>query len=117
MSTGPFNKITEYGKSFQSTYREYPKQFWVLIFGTFIDRLGGALLFPFFTLYLTSKFGIGMTQVGFIFGMFAISSFFGSMIGGALTDRIGRKSMLLFGLVMSALSSNYQNIKILSAPS
>ena len=105
MSTGPINKITEFRKNIGGTYREYPKQFWVLIFGTFIDRLGGALLFPFFTLYLTSKFGIGMTQVGFIFGMFAISSFFGSMIGGALTDRIGRKSMLLFGLVMSAVSS------------
>jgi MFS family permease len=98
-------KITDFSSRFKSTYREYPNQFWILVFGTFIDRLGGALLFPFFTLYLTSKFGIGMTQVGLIFGMFAISSFFGSMIGGALTDRIGRKSILLFGLVMSALSS------------
>lgn len=105
MTTEPSNKITNFGQRFWSTYREYPNQFWVLVFGTFIDRLGGALLFPFFTLYLTSKFNIGMTQVGFIFGMFAISSFIGSMIGGALTDRIGRKSMLLFGLVMSALSS------------
>ncbi|MCK4978022.1 MAG: MFS transporter [Anaerolineales bacterium] len=105
MTTGPIHKITDFGKRFRSTYREYPNQFWILVFGTFIDRLGGALLFPFFTLYLTSKFGIGMTQVGLIFGMFAISSFFGSMIGGALTDRIGRKSMLLFGLVMSAISS------------
>ena len=85
--------------------REYPRQFWVLVGATFIDRLGGALLFPFFTLYLTRKFTIGMTQVGVIFGVFAISSFIGSMIGGALTDRIGRKSMLIFGLAMSAVSS------------
>ncbi len=105
MTTGPFHKITDFGNRFRSTYREYPNQFWILVFGTFIDRLGGALLFPFFTLYLTQKFGIGMTQVGFIFGTFAVSSFFGSMIGGALSDKIGRKSMLLFGLVMSAVSS------------
>ena len=105
MTTGPVHKITNFVNRFRNTYREYPNQFWILVFGTFIDRLGGALLFPFFTLYLTSKFGIGMTKVGLIFGMFAISSFFGSMIGGALTDRIGRKSILLFGLVMSALSS------------
>ncbi|HBA92292.1 MAG TPA: hypothetical protein DCZ08_11305, partial [Anaerolineaceae bacterium] len=71
----------------------------------FIDRLGGALLFPFFSLYLTRKFQIDMTQVGLIFGLFAISSFIGSMVGGALTDRWGRKSILLFGLSMSGLSS------------
>lgn len=89
----------------QAAIQEYPRQFWVLVGAAFIDRLGGALLFPFFTLYLTRKFMIGMTQVGVIFGVFAISSFFGSMIGGALTDRLGRKSILIFGLVMSALSS------------
>lgn len=89
----------------RSTFAEYPSQFWIVVGGTFIDRLGGAMLFPFFTLYLTRKFDIGMTEVGGIFGMFSISSFIGSMIGGALTDRIGRKAILLFGLVMSALSA------------
>ncbi|MEJ2599127.1 MAG: MFS transporter [Anaerolineales bacterium] len=89
----------------RSTYQEYPSQFWVLVLGVFIDRLGGALLFPFLTLYLTQHFAIGMTQVGVIFGIYSISSVTGSMIGGALTDRLGRKVMLLFGLVMSALSS------------
>lgn len=88
-----------------SLYHEFPKQFWILVAGMFIDRLGGALLFPFFSLYLTKKFTIDMTQVGLIFGMFAISSFIGSMIGGALTDRWGRKKILLFGLAMSGLSS------------
>jgi MFS family permease len=90
---------------FRAIYDEYPRQFWVLILGSFIDRLGGALLFPFFTLYITRKFGVGMTTVGVIFGIFSISSVVGSMFGGALTDRLGRKGMLLFGLVMSALSS------------
>jgi MFS family permease len=86
-------------------YDEYPRQFWVLILGSFIDRLGGALLFPFFTLYITRKFGVGMTTVGVIFGVFSIASVVGSMFGGALSDRLGRKGLLLFGLVMSALSS------------
>jgi MFS family permease len=86
-------------------FQEYPRQFWILVMSSFIDRLGGAMLFPFFTLYMTKKFGISMTQVGIIFGMFALSSVVGSMIGGALTDRLGRKGMVLFGLVMSALSA------------
>lgn len=101
----PSNASTGLVQRIRNTYNEFPAQFWTLVSATFIDRLGGALLFPFFTLYLTKKFGIGMTQVGLIFMLFSVTSVVGSMIGGALTDRLGRKGMLLFGLVMSGLSS------------
>jgi MFS family permease len=86
-------------------YQEYPGHFWTLIGARFIDALGGALLFPFFTLYITSKFGVGMTQVGILFGVFTVSSIFGSTIGGALADRFGRKAMVIFGLIASATSA------------
>jgi MFS family permease len=89
----------------RNIYDEYPRQFWILILGMFIDRLGGALMFPFFTLYVTQKFGVGMTEVGVLFGLFSIASVTGSMFGGALTDRLGRKGMLIFGLIASALTS------------
>lgn len=105
MSQADARKPLSLRERIHSLYNEFPRQFWILVVGMFIDRLGGALLFPFFTLYLTKKFQIDMTQVGLIFGLFAISSFIGSMIGGALTDRWGRKSILLFGLSMSGLSS------------
>lgn len=97
-------------KRARGLYQEYPKQFWVLLVGVFIDRLGGGLLFPFFTLYITSKFGVGMTQVGVIFAIYSLTSVVGSMFGGALSDRMGRKGMLLFGLVVSALSSLWMGV-------
>jgi MFS family permease len=105
MPLSPGRGFTRQLQQARAVYDEYPRQFWVLILGSFIDRLGGALLFPFFTLYITRKFGVGMTTVGIIFGMFAISSVVGSMFGGALTDRLGRKGVFLFGLITSALSS------------
>jgi MFS family permease len=86
-------------------YHEYPRPFWTLVGVTFIDHLGGALLFPFFALYITSKFGVGMTEVGVLFAVFSISSFIGAMLGGALTDRMGRKGMLIFSLVSTSVSS------------
>ncbi|MFZ5881114.1 MAG: MDR family MFS transporter [Chloroflexota bacterium] len=89
----------------KATYREFPHAFWVYSAVVFIDRLGGSLLFPFYALYLTEKFGINMAQVGGLFALFSISGFIGSAIGGALTDRMGRKSMLIFSLVMSSLSA------------
>lgn len=103
-STNPSAKIGRIQR-IQNLYNEYPRQFWVLISATFIDRLGGALLFPFFSLYITKKFGVGMTQVGILFGIFSITGLLSSLVGGALTDRMGRKGLLLFGLVMSALSA------------
>lgn len=97
-SKGPIERL-------RGVYKEYPRQFWVLVLGAFIDRLGGALMFPFLTLYVTRKFEVGMTQVGVLFLIFSTSSVVGSMIGGALSDRLGRKGILIFGLVTSALAS------------
>lgn len=71
----------------------------------FIDRLGGALLYPFFALYITSKFGVGMTQVGLLFATYSVSGLIGTSIGGALADRLGRKVMVIFGLIASSVSA------------
>jgi MFS family permease len=63
------------------------------------------MLFPFFALYLTKKFEIGMSTVGILFAVFSISGFVESAIGGALTDRMGRKGVIIFSLVLSSLSA------------
>ncbi len=86
-------------------YHDYRRSFWILVGASFIDQLGGALLFPFFSLYITSKFKVGMTEVGILFALFSASSFVSSMIGGALTDRLGRKSMMIFSLIASSFST------------
>ena len=46
-----------------------------------------------------------MTSVGILFATFSISSLVGSVIGGALTDRLGRKHIVIFSLVATSLSS------------
>jgi MFS family permease len=89
----------------RAQFNEYPRKFWTLMLASFIDRIGGFMLYPFFTLYITRKFGVGMTTVGLIFGVFSLTGIVGSSIGGALADRLGRKPLLLFGLIVSALSS------------
>ena len=89
----------------KSTYIEYPKTFWTLVMVTFIDQLGSFLLFPFFALYITKKFEVGMTQVGILLAIFSIFGFVGSFVGGALTDRLGRRGMIIFSLLTSAFST------------
>ena len=92
-------------KSIKQTYHEFTTTFWTLIGAMFIDRLGGSLLYPFFSLYITEKFGVGMTEVGFIFTLHTSAMFFGNMLSGALTDKFGRKNMLLAGILLSGTSS------------
>jgi MFS family permease len=86
-------------------YGEFPRQFWIVVLVSFIDKVGGTLVFPFFSLYVTQKFHVGMTQAGIVLGIIACFSFIGGIIGGAVTDRLGRRKPILFGLVFSALSS------------
>ena len=92
-------------KNISRTYNEYPRAFWTYNLIVFIDRLGGFMLYPFFALYLTQKFEIGMTTVGLLFGIFSISGMVGSALGGAIADRMGRKTVILFSLVLSSLSA------------
>lgn len=89
----------------KGVYNEYPRTFWTLVTITFIDRVGGAMIFPFFALYLTKKFSVGMTEVGVLFAVFSLSGFISSTIGGALTDRLGRKGIVIFSLIASSFSA------------
>ena len=86
-------------------YHEFPRRFWVIVAVLFIDRIGHTILWPFFSLYITQKFNVGMTQAGIVLGTFSTFGMIGSMIGGGLTDKFGRKSIILGGLVFSALST------------
>jgi MFS family permease len=94
----PFERV-------RNIYYDYPRQFWILVVGMFIDTLGRTILNPFLMLYATKRFDVGMTEVGLLFGLMSVANTVGSMIGGALSDRLGRKGMIIFGLFVSGLSS------------
>ncbi|MDX1417467.1 MAG: MFS transporter [Candidatus Promineifilaceae bacterium] len=97
-------------KRIKDTYQEFPIDFRVLVLANFVDRLGGTMLFPFFSLYVTQKFGVGMTEAGILIALFSVSGFVGSLFGGALADRFGRKLLIIFGLVASATSSLFMGL-------
>lgn len=89
----------------RKVYNEYPRAFWVYNIIVFIDRLGGFMLYPFFALYLTQKYNIGMATVGILFAIFSVSGMAGSALGGAVADRMGRKTVIIASLILSSLSA------------
>ncbi|MFW9998987.1 MAG: MDR family MFS transporter [Candidatus Hodarchaeota archaeon] len=94
----------------KNIYRGYPNAFWVLTFATFIDMLGSFILYPFYALYITGRFGVGMIEVGFLFSIFSIGNILGGVIGGALADKYGRRAIILIGLVVSGIGSVFMGL-------
>ena len=96
--------INLFGK-IKKGFNEYPGPFKVLTLATFIDMIGTFLLYPFFALYITSRFSVGLPEVGILFGIFSAGNLIGGFIGGGLADKFGRRFIILFGMVVSGVGS------------
>ncbi|MBK8552837.1 MAG: MFS transporter [Ignavibacteria bacterium] len=77
-----------------------PPAYWLLWSGTLISRLGGFVI-PFLTLYLTAQRGISISQATLMVSLFGAGSFFSQLIGGELTDRFGRRPVMLLSFLVS----------------
>ena len=75
--------------------RDFPRQFWVLVVGTFVYTGAAALGFPFEGLYMSQTLHISLTAIGLVFGLVSLLVMPFQVLGGTLTDRLGRKSMML----------------------
>jgi MFS family permease len=86
-------------------YNEYPGQFWLIVGAGSIDFLGNTMVFPFFSLYITQKFHVGMTTAGVLLGVYSLGRLIGGWFGGTWTDRFGRRKLIILGPVFGAISS------------
>jgi MFS family permease len=103
-------------------YRSFPRQMWVLVAGTFVNSLGGALVFPFLTLYLRQRLGISLVQIGLVFTLNAATSLVAGMMSGVIADRFGRRSVMLTSLLATAavlllfgIAASYSHMILLAA--
>ena len=74
--------------------------------GTFSSRmLGLFMILPVFTLYATELEGYTMTLAGLAMGIYGFTQAIFQIPMGMLSDRIGRKPVIIAGLVVFALGS------------
>src|SRR4026209_1099501 len=77
-----------------------PPTYWLLWSGTLINRLGGFVI-PFLTLYLTSQRDVPVSQAALMVSLFGAGSFLSQLIGGELTDRLGRRPVMLMSFLVT----------------
>lgn len=79
---------------FRETTGGLPATFWYLWTGSLINRLGSFILI-YLAIYLTGERGFTEVQAGVVLGLWSAGGAVGTLTGGLLADRWGRRGTLL----------------------
>ncbi len=69
-----------------------------------LGELGFATVIPLLPLYLTEQLGASVTVVGLVVAAFALMETVGKTVWGSVADRVGRRPMIIAGLLVSSLA-------------
>lgn len=87
--------------------KNYYKQFhpivWVLLSGTVLARGSAFATLPFLAIYLSRNLDLHPVMIGITIGISPLSGVIGGFLGGHLSDRFGRKPVMLGSLFAMSL--------------
>jgi MFS family permease len=86
------------------TLRRFDRRVWLLLFAMLAFRFGHGLYFPFSSIYFHNVLGIPLSLIGVGLAVFAGASVLSGLVAGPLTDRYGRKPVMLAALAGSSAS-------------
>ncbi|MED1470458.1 MFS transporter [Bacillus salipaludis] len=76
---------------------------WVLLIGTVLARGSAFMTLPFLSIYLSRNMDLPPVVIGLTVGMSPLMATVGGFIGGHLSDRYGRKRVMLLSLFTLAI--------------
>ncbi len=75
-----------------------------LFLGRVLGSTGFSIVIPFLSLYLHGERGVRMSLVGGIFFFAALAGAIGQVVGGELTDRLGRKVVIVGSQIVRSMT-------------
>lgn len=88
--------------AYKETYSGLPRSAWLLALAQFVNASGTMVVF-FLTLYLTTKLNFGLERAGAAMSVYGLGMLAGTLVGGALSDRLGAHRVQRYSLVASGL--------------
>lgn len=82
----------------------YDTAIWVRVIGTVLTTVAGFMLRPFLALYLYDKLGGSIVMPMIVLGLQPISGILMNLWGGSLSDRFGRKPLMMAALMIEMSS-------------
>ncbi len=83
--------------------RLFPRQFWLLVGGTFFYLSVIGLAFPYTAILLKGRLEVSVAVVGAIMGLTALGGLPLQPLAGSLSDRFGRRAVMITCAAMEAL--------------
>src|SRR6188474_2405542 len=90
--------------SIKTIYKEYPRQYWLMIAGIVLATAGGSMIWPFLIIYASSKLNMPLSSVAALISINAGTGLISSLIAGTLADRVGRKVVMNFSLTVNGFA-------------
>jgi MFS family permease len=87
----------------RNTIAEYPSQLWLMVVGLFISSAGASMIWPFLMIYVSEKLNLSLSTVSTLISINAVMGLFTSFIAGAVSDKLGRKLVMIVSLAVNGV--------------
>jgi MFS family permease len=85
----------------RSIRKEYPLQFWLMFWGMLISTTGSSMIWPFLMIYVSEKLNLPLVEIASLMTLNAAMGLIFSFIAGPITDRVGRKGVMVISLAVN----------------
>ncbi len=99
----PSTQLIIKGVSLQVVRYMNDKRLWIIFLIIFVNLLGFGIILPLMPYYVES-FGAGPITIGLLASSYSLFQFFAAPILGEISDKIGRRPVLLFSIGGTAIS-------------
>jgi MFS family permease len=83
--------------------KEYPRQLRLMFYGMLISTMGSSMIWPFLMIYVRQRVNLPLAEAASLMTINATAGILAAFIAGPITDRVGRKWVMVFSLAGNGL--------------